>query len=150
MLAAITGVIEHFRPAALQSSGSEIEEMTVIDVYCGPVTDSKPRKRVHFHERILVVTIPSLEEYRKCGCDLWWTSEEMKATRKRFHKEIIYEMQIDPSLRNVYDTIKKLCRSPIYKESMEVTNINVPRLIDSFLFWMCREWTLRVKLPKTK
>jgi hypothetical protein len=68
--------------------------------------------RVSFDQRVSVILIPQASEYKKAGCDLWWTTAEYHLFKEEFLQEIRLTMEKNPELENERDAMKKICRSP--------------------------------------
>lgn len=67
------------------------------------------KKKVSFQNKIKVILVPTVAEYHRAGCDLWWGEADYAAMRESFRAEIETALREDSSLQNnIYMAMTKL------------------------------------------
>jgi len=69
----------------------------------------KRKKTVTFQNKIKVILVPTVAEYHRAGCDLWWGPGDYDIMRESFRSEIETALREDRSLKNnIYLAMTKL------------------------------------------
>jgi hypothetical protein len=83
-------------------------------------------KRVRFYSKIKVVLVPTAEEYRTAGCDLWWNESDYAVMRENFRFEIEDILNSRPNLSNDISKAMKLLYQP--RPGNHYSNLSEPIL----------------------